>query len=181
MRFPNSKKYKEKKRLEAEWKKLEPMNNRVKKKKGEESMALGTKEEFYRFVDDRVIWSRHLFILAKNTPSKVLFKSLTAKDELRSFDIVKKVIVRDDEGKERKIDKFVTEEKLTHVITLKGIVPIDQQALVIELRKRLKKDEFLKENKLLLELNIPVITAISKDKKSFTMEIILGTLKADRE
>ena len=177
--MPNSSKAQELANLQAEWKKLEPDYNFYNEKEKEYKKQKEILDELYAFIDDKVIWSRILYIIAKNIPPEIQLIRLIGRDEKKKVDVVQKVEQKDDKGNVKIVKKIVTKEKPVHTVKMDGLVPIDGQAKVIMFKKNLEKDEFLK--KVLIESKIPGITATSRKYKSFTMYLIFNSVKAERE
>ena len=177
--LPNLKLVKENDTLAHKWKKLEPDYNDLLARDQEGTEYLAVLDEFYRFIDERLIWSRVMQILAKNLPRDIQFKRMTAESEMKKIDVIQKITVEDERGRKKIIEKMAIENKLVHVVRISGLVPIDSQAKVISFKKSLEKDEFLK--KVIGSISIPSITATSQSYKSFTLEIFLNSIKANRE
>ena len=177
--LPNFKRAKEQEKLQQEWKLLEPNYTQYQEKEKEVDKITGVLDEFYRFIDERAIWSRNLFILAKNLPSEINVTRITAKDKEHKFDFIERVSVEDEKGNKKIVEKIFTKTKLVHSIEIKGLVPIDGQSKVILFKKNLEKDDFLKD--VLISVKIPGITVTSSRYKSFTLELAVGDVKESRE
>ncbi|MCK5706299.1 MAG: hypothetical protein KAI43_01505 [Candidatus Aureabacteria bacterium] len=174
--LPNRKRVGELSKLEDEKKLLEPAFSTYTEKKVENDEYQKKVDEFYRFVDEKVIWSRLFHVLAKHLPNEIRFVNMNITDDKKIF---KKKITVIDKKTKKSIDKFINEEQLVHVVTIKGLVSIDAQLKVTSYKKSIERDEYLKQ--VIREVNIPVITSSSKNLKSFKMKIIFDTLKAQRD
>jgi hypothetical protein len=177
--FPNLSRGKRLDILEQKWKKLEPDYKILEEKKKEEEKYIPIVDEFYRFVDERVIWSQLLNILSTYLPPDIQFIRLSAKSELKNYDSVEIVESKDDKGKVQTEEKTVQKQRLVHVIVIKGLVPVDAQGKVVDYKRKLEKDEFLKN--MIKEITIPQISQSSQNSKTFTMEIYLNPMMSARE
>ncbi|MBN1522240.1 MAG: hypothetical protein JW928_06875 [Candidatus Aureabacteria bacterium] len=177
--LPNLKREKQRSQLSQEWKKLEPDYNVFVEKEKEEQKYMNVLNEFYRFIDEKVIWSRHLHIIAKNIPKEIKLLKLSARDELKNYDAIERVQVEDEKGKITTVERIVPKKKLVHTIGMDGLAPVDGQAKVVMFERNLKKDDFLKD--VIVDSKQLGITATSRTFLSFSMEIQLDSKKASRE
>jgi hypothetical protein len=177
--FPNLSRAKRLAVLEQKWIKLEPDYKILEEKKKEEEKYIPIVEEFYRFVDERIIWSQLMNILSTYLPPDIQFMRLSAKSELKNYDSVEMVETTDDKGKVKSEEKTVQKQRLVHVIVIKGQVALDAQGKVVDYKRKLEKDEFLKD--MIKEITIPQISQSSQNAKTFTMEIYLNPVKSARE
>jgi hypothetical protein len=188
--LPNRSRASKIEKLDKEWKKIEPVFNEFKAKENEAKQYTATINEFYRIIEDRVIWSRIMYSLAKNAPAEIRFVKLTMKDEMRTVETVKKVLEKVEKGKKSKnkegeeaeskwVEKVEVKPNRVHVITITGLVPLDGQAKIIAYKKSLEKDDYLKD--VIKECKIPGITSTTMNFKSFTMELLVDSGEASRE